>query len=64
MGHLGGQTMRENEKRRRKPLTLLEKWEIDNQIIAKNNNRTPEENEQVIKEFMSRIPDKKNDTKK
>ena len=56
--------MRENEKRRRKPLTLLEKWEIDNQIIAKNNNRTPEENEQVIKEFMSRIPDKKNDTKK
>lgn len=64
MGHLGGQTMRENEKRRRKPLTLLEKWEIDNQIIAKNNNRTPEENEQVIKEFMSRIPNKKNDTKK
>ncbi|MGX0847215.1 hypothetical protein [Staphylococcus auricularis] len=56
--------MRENEKRRRKPLTLLEKWEIDNQIISKNNNRTPEENEQVIKEFMSRIPDKKNDTKK
>ncbi|WP_278925633.1 hypothetical protein [Staphylococcus auricularis] len=44
--------MRENEKRRRKPLTLQDKWRIDGEICQGDNNLTEEEIEQNIEKLI------------
>ncbi|MGJ5711974.1 hypothetical protein ACSBRB_02035 [Staphylococcus auricularis] len=44
--------MKENEKRRRKPLTLHDKWRIDGEICQRDNNLTEEEINQNIEKLI------------
>ena len=45
--------MKENEKRRRKPLTLQDKWRLDGEMYESDNNLTEEEIDQNIENHRS-----------
>lgn len=44
--------MKENEKRRRKPLTLQDKWRLDGEMYESDNNLTEEEIDQNIEKLI------------
>lgn len=47
--------MRENEKRRRKPLTLHDKWRIDGEILHEDNPTSEEEIKQNIEKLIKSV---------